>query len=94
MPAVSGCPTTDYYCVLEVTGSRQLYSSHVTQDTLHPVWNESFQVKCTNDEQMISISIFAERPEKEDLFVGVVVVPVKRVMAGDRGEEGGWYEMR
>ena len=91
---MSGNPTTDYYCVLEVTGSRQLYSSHVTQDTLHPVWNESFQVKCTNEEQMISISIFAERADKDDVFVGVVVVPVKRVMAGDRGEEGGWYEMR
>lgn len=94
MPSVAGASQADYYAVLEVTGSRQLYNSHVAQDTLHPVWNESFQVKCTNDEQMITVSLFAERHGKDDLFVGVVVVPVKRVKLGGGGEEGGWYEVR
>mmetsp|Transcript_25186 Transcript_25186/g.58113 ORF Transcript_25186/g.58113 Transcript_25186/m.58113 type:complete len:234 (-) Transcript_25186:17-718(-) len=95
LPEITSASQNDFYCVVEVTGSRQLYNSHVAQDTLHPVWNESFQVKVgQNDDQMVSISLFAERAGRDDKFVGVVVVPVRRVEAAPSSEEGGWYEMR
>ena len=34
------------YCVVEATNSHQLYQTQTVRSSLHPVWNESYQVAC------------------------------------------------
>ena len=35
---------TSTYCVIETTSSEQMYKTHIVPSSLHPVWNESYQV--------------------------------------------------
>lgn len=51
---------------------------------LTPTATASSQVKISNaSQQMMTVKIMAEKEGRHDEFIGVVVVPVSRIMAGE-----------
>lgn len=65
-----------------------MYKTHTVRSSLHPVWNESYQVKISNSsQQMMTVKIMAEKEGCHDEFIGVVVVPVSRIMLGESWTE-------
>lgn len=95
LPRKNAAGQSDTFCLVEATGSPQKYRTNVVPGTLHPVWNESFQVKVRDPpSQMITVKIWAEKRDGNHDFVGVVVVPVSRIESGAQSTEEGWYEIR
>lgn len=79
---------SDPFCVLELVNDR--LQTHTEYSTLTPEWVKKFTFNVTDIHSLLEVSVYDEDRDKKVDFLGRVVIPLLRIVNGERR----WYTLK
>lgn len=79
---------SDPFCVLELANNR--LQTHTEYGTLAPEWVKKFTFDVTDIHSLLEVSVYDEDHDKKVDFLGRVVIPLLRIVNGERR----WYMLK
>eukprot|EP01090_Pellita_catalonica_P017449 TRINITY_DN5271_c0_g1_i1.p1 TRINITY_DN5271_c0_g1~~TRINITY_DN5271_c0_g1_i1.p1 ORF type:complete len:157 (-),score=1.27 TRINITY_DN5271_c0_g1_i1:18-488(-) len=87
---------SDTFCEIRSSSCEITQKTRTITNTLHPVWNEIFDVVIDKDEpflSVISIALFAQRSVLKPLFMGRIEIPIATLCATPTRQMDVWFPL-